>query len=180
MNLDLSIFFFLNNIAGKSTIIDSVIVFFAYYLAFILVGIMVLYILFNDHSFKEKIVTGVLILLAGLIARWGVTEPIRWLWNRPRPFLSHQVHQLLTENSYSFPSGHSTLFFAFSTIIYFHYKRLGIFFYIATICMTIARIMAGVHYPSDIVAGAVVGITCAWLTCKYLNPLLGIKISNRK
>lgn len=175
MNFDTNLFFFLNNFAGQSKMMDFIIVFFAQYLAFILIGIMVAYILFHHHPFKEKIMTGVSALLAGLIARYGMGTPIRFFWHRPRPFLSHQVHQLLSENSYSFPSGHSTFFFAFSTIVYFHHRKLGIFFYIATICVTIARVMAGVHYPSDIVAGAVIGIACGFLTSKYISPLLGVK-----
>lgn len=180
MNIDTTIFFFFNNFVGQSKMGDFLIIFFAEYLAYILLGIMVLYILFHNYPFREKIMTGVSALLAGWIARYGVTEHIRMFWNRPRPFISHNVHQLLSENSYSFPSGHSTFFFAFSTIIYFHHKKLGIFFYGATICMTLARVMAGVHYLSDIIAGAVVGIISAWVTCKYINPMLGIKITNRK
>jgi undecaprenyl-diphosphatase len=180
MNFDTNLFFFFNNLAGQSKAVDFIIIFFAHYLAFILIGIMVAYILFHNHPFKEKVATGISALLAGWIARYGIGTPIRFLWHRPRPFLSHHVHQLLSENSYSFPSGHSTFFFAFSTIVYFHHKKLGIFFYAATVCMTIARIMAGVHYPSDILAGAVIGITCGWLTCKYISPRLGIRVIRKE
>ena len=53
-------------------------------------------------------------------------------------------------------------------------KKLGKFFYVATILMTLARIAAGVHYPSDILAGMIIGIACGWFTFKYITPLLKV------
>jgi undecaprenyl-diphosphatase len=130
------------------------------------------YLLYSAYSYREKIVVGLSALMAGLISRYAIGSTIRFLWHRPRPFVTLHVHQLIAESSYSFPSGHSTFFFAFSTIVYCYNKKLGIFFYVATALMTIGRIMAGVHYPSDILAGAVIGIICGWFTFKYITPLL--------
>jgi undecaprenyl-diphosphatase len=176
MNLDILLFFFLSNFAGQNRAIDFVIVFFAQYLSFVLFGLMVLYILFYPSpKKKKKIMIVFLATLAGIIARFGITELIRLFWHRPRPFLSHHVYQLLNETSYSFPSGHSAFFFAFSTMIYFYHKRLGYFFYVATVVMTVARVMAGAHYPSDIVGGAIVGTLSAWFTYKYIYPKLRMK-----
>lgn len=172
MNLDTSIFFWFNDFAGQSATANLIIIFFAEYLAYILCAILLLYVLFHHHPLKEKIITGVSALLAGLIARFGFGSTIRFFWHRPRPFLSYDVHKLISESSYSFPSGHSTFFFAFSTVVYFHNKKLGIFFYIATVCMTLARIMAGVHYPSDILAGMIIGTLCGWFVSKKVTPVL--------
>jgi len=46
--------------------------------------------------------------------------------------------------------------------IYFYNKKWGIGFFIAAVMMNISRIIAGVHYPSDILAGMVVGIAVAY------------------
>ena len=51
-----------------------------------------------------------------------------------------------------------------STVIYFYNKKLGIFFFIATLLITVSRVIAGIHYPSDIIGGALIGITVAYIT----------------
>jgi len=72
------------------------------------------------------------------------------------------VHKLISvsraENFQSFPSGHAIFFFALSAVAYSFNKKLGIFFLICSIIMGIARIFVGVHWPSDILGGAVLGI----------------------
>mgnify|MGYP001558745976 FL=1 len=74
------------------------------------------------------------------------------------------MHQLLTESSWSFPSGHATFFFALATAVYFYNKKWGIGFFIATIFITVSRVIAGIHYPSDIIGGAFIGILVAYAT----------------
>jgi undecaprenyl-diphosphatase len=176
---DTHLFFFLNNFAGKSTAIDFIIIFFAHYLAYFLSLLLLLYILFNKQTYKQKILFTATTLLAGLFARYDIAETLRYFWHRPRPFVSHHATQLLSESSYSFPSGHSTFFFALSTVVYLYHKKLGILFYVATIFMTIGRVIAGVHYPSDIVAGAIIGIICGLLTYRYIMPWISTMLMER-
>lgn len=161
MTLDTQLFYLLNNLAGQSPFLDGTIVFLASYLAYILVAVF-LVLAFFAHSKEEKweliLVTGI----SALIARFGVTELIRFFYHRPRPFLTLQVHQLLPETSWSFPSGHATFFFALSTAVYLYNKKWGIGFFIATILITVSRVIASIHYPSDIIGGAVIGIAVAY------------------
>lgn len=66
----------------------------------------------------------------------------------------------------SFPSDHAALFFALATTLFFVSHRLGVFAYVyvfLVICVT--RIYLGYHYPSDVLAGALLGISAAFL-CK--------------
>ena len=51
-----------------------------------------------------------------------------------------------------------------ATAIYFYNKKWGIFFFLATILITVSRVIAGIHYPSDIVGGALIGIAVAYST----------------
>jgi len=55
-----------------------------------------------------------------------------------------------------------------ATVVYLYNKKWGIGFFIATILITLGRVMAGVHYPSDILGGALVGVAVAY-TVLYLT-----------
>lgn len=62
------------------------------------------------------------------------------------------------ENSWSFPSGHAMTAFAFAVAIYkSRPKRLGIPIMIIAVAISVSRLYVGVHYPSDVIFGAVLG-----------------------
>ncbi len=156
MNLDFYIFNSINQFAGKSVCLDSLVVFFAEYLGYFL-AVSVIFLFWK----KWKII--VQSFSAAIIARFGIVELIRFFWHRSRPFIENNVNLLLNhENSYSFPSGHATFFFALSFVIYKYNKKAGIFFFIASFLISVARVFCGVHWPSDILAGAIVGIIIGW------------------
>ncbi len=163
--LDTQIFYTLNSLAGQSPLLDNSIVFLASYLAYALGALFLALLLFSSYPKREKwemfLVTGA----AALISRFGVVELIRFFYHRPRPFIAlPDVHQLLANGSWSFPSGHAAFFFALSTAVYLYNKRWGIGFFVATILMTVSRVIAGVHYPSDILGGALIGALVAYAT----------------
>lgn len=171
MTFDIQLLHLLNNLAGRSAATDAVIVFLARDLAYILIAIFLLLLYFSKSPKQEKLRALFLTFVSSAIARFGITELIRFFYNRPRPFVVLPVHQLLTENSWSFPSGHATFFFAMATAIYFYNKKWGIGFFIAAIFMTIGRVIAGVHYPSDIIGGAFIGIAVAYATFYLVRGL---------
>ncbi len=164
MTVDTQILFFLNGLAGRSPVLDGIIVFFASYLAYILVIVLIAFLFFSAYSRREKIEIFLVVFASGVIARLGITELIRYFYHRPRPFDALPVHQLFTDTAWSFPSGHATFFFALSMALYFYNKRWGIVFLIATGLITMSRIIAGVHYPSDILGGAAIGVLCAYVS----------------
>ena len=105
-------------------------------------------------------------LVSAAFARVVIVALIRWIWPRPRPFIENNVNLLLTHNSSAFPSGHAAFFFALSTVIYFYNKKFGILFFLASFLICISRVFVGIHWPLDILAGAVVGIFSGWLIHK--------------
>ena len=171
MPLDTQLFYLLNNLAGQSPFLDGVIVFFASYLAYILIALFLAHVFFSYYSRQEKfqilLVTGI----SAFFARFGVAELIRFFYQRPRPFLDMPVHQLLASNEWSFPSGHATFFFALATALYLYNKKWGIGFFLAALLMTVGRVIAGVHYPSDIVAGALIGAAVAYATFHIVRKM---------
>ncbi|KKR04026.1 MAG: Bacitracin transport permease protein BCRC [Parcubacteria group bacterium GW2011_GWF2_39_13b] len=166
MNFDYFLFQQINNLAGRFFWLDKIAVFFAAYFQYFLVaGLLIFLVLGKDKENKIKnrfMVFGA--LLSAGIARLVFANIIRWLYYRPRPFIDHQVNQLLNHNSEgSFPSGHAVFFFALAMFIFYYNKRIGTWFFIGAVLISIARVFVGIHYPLDILAGALVGIIAGWL-----------------
>jgi len=64
----------------------------------------------------------------------------------------------------SFPSSHATNNFAVATIVSFFYKKQKIYFFLIAFLVAISRVFVGVHYPIDIIAGALIGVILAYIT----------------
>ena len=165
--IDYFIFQKINGLAGKSVCIDSLGIFFAEYLGYFLVAILFLFLLKNSKKYRPMAVKG---LISAFFARFGITELIRFLWDRSRPFVENNVNLLLNHPAtFSFPSGHAAFYFGLSTVVYFYNKKAGIFFLIASFLISISRVFVGVHWPSDVLAGAIVGIFSGWLLMKIFK-----------
>ena len=80
----------------------------------------------------------------------------------------------------SFPSDHAILFFCLSTGLFFCSKKLGIFAFIYTlIFIALPRIYLGFHYPTDIIAGAAIGIIFAVIANIYFAQSKLVNIINQ-
>ena len=158
--MDYLIFQKLNSFVGRWPLLDSLAVFCAEYLGYVLVLILFIYFLRDQKKYKPILIKS---LLAAIFSRFVVTEIIRFFWDRPRPFIENNVNLLLEHSaSPSFPSGHASFFFAFSAMVYFYNKKAGIWFLIASSLVSISRVYGGIHWPSDVLFGALVGIASAY------------------
>lgn len=161
MNLDFLLFQKLNYLAGKLLFFDTVFIFFADYLGYILIAFLFLLFLKNSKKYWRIILPA---FLTAVLARFGITELIRFFWERQRPFVENNVNLLFSHPAAgSFPSGHAAFFFGLSAAVYLCNKKAGILFFFASFLISISRVISGVHWPSDILAGAVVGIFSGWL-----------------
>ena len=161
--MDYFLFQKINSLAEKWAYLDATGIFFAEYLGYILAGLV--FLLFLK---KQKVILQV--FLAAAIARLGFVELIRWLWPRPRPFIENHVNLLLDKtNEFSFPSGHAAFFFAIAAVICFYNKKIGLLFFLADFLISLFRVFVGIHWPSDILAGALVGIFSGWLVVKIFK-----------
>jgi undecaprenyl-diphosphatase len=136
------------------------IVFCASQLQYVVVVLLLLFVLLATFTFKDRIRIVFIAVASSVVAR-VLVEVIKHFFHRPRPFVFHTVHQLVTENSWSFPSGHATFFFALAMAIYLYSRRWGILFLICAVFISLGRIAAGIHYPSDILGGILLGIIMA-------------------
>jgi len=168
MNIDLYLFNLINGFAGKWKWLDYTEMFFAKYFEYFLWLVLILFLVINLKKYWKMVLEA---LIAAGFTRFVLVEIIRWLWFRPRPFVSLNFVPLIEKSAdeASFPSGHASFYFALSTIVYGYNKKLGILFYIATVLITLARIFTGVHWPLDIFVGAVLGILMGWLLNKIFR-----------
>lgn len=161
LDLNLIVFQKINNLAGQNLWLDRVGIFFSDYLAYVICAILLLVFILNRGKLSRFMVLVSVISLA--FARGVVTEVIRYFYHHLRPFAVMPVHQLVGESGYSFPSGHAAFFFALSMAVYLYNKKLGVLFFIGSVIMGLARIYVGVHWPADILGGAIVGVLSALL-----------------
>lgn len=119
----------------------------------------------NDKTTIQK----GLFITESLVASSLVTFGLKYTFRRQRPFTTEPFIQPASSGgSPSFPSGHTSEAFATATSLYMSYPK----WYVAVPAFAWAgtvgysRMYLGVHYPSDVLAGAVVGAGSAWLMHK--------------
>lgn len=86
---------------------------------------------------------------------------------RTRPFyaINDLIALISYPKDYSFPSGHSTSWFAggFSMFLTIN-KKISFIFLILATCMGFSRLYVGVHYPTDVISGIIIGIVSALIS----------------
>lgn len=164
--MDSYLFNLVNQYALRWDALDAIGIALAEYLGYALILFIVIFVIVNSKKYLKMAVETI---IAGAFARFGMVSFIRWIWERPRPFIENNVNLLLEHNAPAFPSGHAAFFFAISTIVYYYNKRIGVLFFLSSILIVIARVFSGIHWPTDILAGAVVGIFSGWLIHKILK-----------
>lgn len=163
-------FFFslIHGLSGRNFIIDSAGVFFAQYLPYA-IGIAFFFLVFSQKGLRAKIFFLSEAVIAVILSRGIITEAIRFFYYSPRPFDALHFQPLIPESGSSLPSGHMTFFFALAMVIYFYNKRWGIWYFFLSALIGAARIFAGVHWPTDIIAGIVLGILSGILVHSLLS-----------
>ena len=165
--MDLYLFQTINNLALKRFWLDVLGIFLAKYFEYILIFILVLVFLFN---FKKYWKTTIGALISAAIARLVIVNLIRWILPRSRPFIENNVNLLLDyPDKASFPSGHAAFYFALATVLFYKDKDVGALFFAGAVLISLARIFVGIHWPSDVLAGAVVGVSSALIIKKIFK-----------
>jgi len=140
---------------------DSIIVFLGEYLAHILGAAFLVFWWENRKRFPRFLIESV---GAVLLSRGIITESIRFFWDKPRPFVQENFTPLIEHTaSPSFPSGHAAFFFALGGILYAYNKPAGIAFLLTSGVLSASRVLAGVHWTSDVLAGGIIGLASAFI-----------------
>jgi membrane-associated phospholipid phosphatase len=128
----------------------------------------------HDETLIRNAFTG----LAAIALSGGITIAMKYAIDRDRPFVTYpDIMQKSKAGSPSFPSGHTSSAFATATSLSLAYPKWYIIVPSYTWAGTVgySRMHLGVHYPSDVLAGALIGSGCAYLTYKVNQKLLNKK-----
>ena len=162
--IDQSLFSAIYGLAGHGKVGDFLIVFFGVYFIYVALAVF-LFVAYQD--WKKRRTRGIrdfaIAIASALIAKFGIVSLIHIFYHRPRPFLALKISHLITNSTYSFPSGHTTFLFALATATYFFHKKLAYFLFISGVIVGLARVASGVHYPSDILGGVLLGIIAGFV-----------------
>lgn len=191
-NIDLNVLHFINQFAGESTFFDKSVMFIS--LNHLFKGgifVLVIWFLWFKKGKKKQYRPIILINIVGCFLVMFLARILaRILPYRLRPLHDDSIELSLPVNfneSYaeglsSFPSDHAALFFALATGIYFLKKEYGIIALLySLIIICLPRIYLGLHFPSDIIGGAILGIVMIVLINKIqifktiADPLLHFK-----
>lgn len=129
------------------------------------VGVLSVGILKKDSALKNK----GFVIGASLAVAAGITIGMKYGINRPRPFVSYPfINNAVNEHTPSFPSGHTSLAFSTATSLSLQFPKWYVIApsYLWACSVGYSRMYLGVHYPSDVLAGAVVGAGSSYLSYK--------------
>ena len=104
-----------------------------------------------------------------------LTTGLKYTINRPRPYKTYSdIHPYAYDSDPSFPSGHTSYAFSLATSLTLEYKKwyVAVPAYAWAATAGYSRLYLGEHYPSDVLAGAIVGVGSAWLSYKGGHWLL--------
>ncbi len=123
--------------------------------------------------FKKTRTAGVVLVAAVVLVFFFNELAVKNAVRRERPCdLDTGVALLIKKPaSFSFPSGHTASCFAAAGSLMFTYKRLGIPLLGFAAIMGFSRMYLFVHFPSDVIAGAALGILMAWVTVLIFREL---------
>jgi undecaprenyl-diphosphatase len=170
---DVPLFHILNGVARHTPLMDVPVQFLMndYLVPTTLVlALLALWFAGRDDSERLDLQQTVLRALVALALASIVLKLINQVYFRPRPFTFDDSVRLLFyhPSDSSMPSNAATVCFALSLAVWLQQRRWGTMMLALSVGMTLARVIGGVHYPADIVAGAWLGGASAWLVSRMV------------
>lgn len=159
----------INDLGIQNVSLDPIAIFMADYMIFVLaLGMLVYWFTRTNKNRMMVIQGGVAFVIAEVLGKIAGTM---YYHNQPFAELPH-VNQLIAHAvDNAFPSDHSILFFSICFSFWLVRKKEGWIWMIVAVVVGISRIMVGVHYPGDVLTGALIGI-CAAVFSYWLVPKL--------
>jgi len=183
MFIDLWLFRLINNLAGRNALLDGLarLLVNEYFLT-TLMSLILLAFWFEgrDQAQRERNQKAVLRAIIALLIANIVLKLCNLVYFRLRPFATHEVNLLFYEpTDSSFPSNPATVGFSIATAVWLYNRRLGAVLLVLATLFGLSRIYCGVHYPLDVIAGALLGGLSAYLVVRkggFFDPVISLVI----
>ncbi len=168
---DVEAFLWLNSLVGRSDFLDGLIeLLVSDYLipVTMALGLVALWFAGRDEASRYLNQIGVFVALSTMgLTSWAVQE-ISLVAERARPFLDHDVSLLFYEaTDFSFPSNSVAAVFGIAAGVFGANRKLGLAMFALGAMLGFSRVFAGVHYPIDVIAGALIGPMIALLVYQF-------------
>jgi membrane-associated phospholipid phosphatase len=123
---------------------------------------------------KNLIIKGVVIFAIPAGIAIAISEAISAIYTRQRPFVADSEVTLLVPHSADggMPSHHVVFMVALVASVYFYQKGFAALLAGLTLMSGVARVVAGIHYPSDILVAAILGVVIVYLYRRFLPAKL--------
>lgn len=179
-NADKAIFLWINGRAGQVALLDRAISWLAsdYLIPVSLsLALVALWFIGRDAQTRQRYQLGLFAALTSMALSSLCVFIINAYYSRPRPYLALPDVTLLfyRPTDPSFPANSAAAVFGISAVIWSVNRPIGTAMFAASALYGFARVFAGVHYPTDIIAGALIGVVVALLVLKLrdlLKPIL--------
>ena len=140
----------------------------------------------GDGVFWYALMLGILVIQQGdgikpvlhMLAA-GLTGTLIYKWlkhktHRPRPYQVHQDVFVTGKplDRFSFPSGHTLHAVAFGLVALFYFPLLAVILMPFMLMVAMSRVILGLHYPSDVLAGAAIGYTTAAISINLVSYIV--------
>ena len=183
MSLDIQLFRLINNLAGHNAYLDGLARLFVneYFLTTIMSLILIVFWFEGqDRDQRERNQRAILHVLITLVVANIVLKLCNLAYFRLRPFVDHEVNLLFYHpTDSSFPSNPATVGFSVAAAIWLYNRRLGALLLVLATLFGLSRIYCGVHYPLDVIAGALLGALSAYVVVRkgrFIDPLISLII----
>jgi undecaprenyl-diphosphatase len=173
MSIDWTLFELCNGLAGRSPTLDAVIRVLMNDYALTTALVLLLFGLWftgKSRTIREQNQRAVLSAIASMLLGNLFVKALNLVFYRPRPFADHTVTLLFYRPSdSSFPSNPTSIGFCIATSVWWFNRKMGLVLYVLASLLGLARLCGGVHYPSDILGGALIGMFSAYLVVKRIH-----------
>jgi undecaprenyl-diphosphatase len=153
--VNLQLFELLNHLAGRYRGVDDVMEFLAQWLIYVVFAVAAI---LAGRALRRRELAALLRVAVALLIAYGTAVGLSAISHELRPFQTHAVTVLIPHaGGVSMPSDHAVAAFtvAFAVTAFLH-RRWGLVLAVAALAIGVARVWVGVHYPDDVLAGAMI------------------------